>query len=827
MGPLDERFETLAEALKASGYQTGAVVGALVLDSRFGLHQGFEAYDDEVKNPSSLPSVHFAERSAAAVTDAALGWLGGVDGGRRYFLWVHYFDPHMPYAPPGLPPGTLNQAAYDQEIVYTDEQLGRLMTEVERRRERTGRETLILFMADHGESLLEHGEPTHAFFVYDVTIRVPLIVSIPGVTPGGSTVVEPVSLVDLYPSVLHWLGIRAPYRVDGAILPVTNETTASERRVLYFESLVPFHFYGWSPLEGVVVDRHKFILAPREELYDLVEDPLEERNLVYSQAERLASLREALDSLKEVRLDAPEVGEAGLTGDAESIRALRALGYAGEIREPPSTPSGLADPKDMIAVHVDLTSAATNIEEGDFEAACADIERGLRRDLDNPRGLRILTEILDHPNASRYALELTRQRLEKPLPEPFDVRLPIALGLAWARAGRGAEGVALLQAMVERRPASAELHHGLGLVLLSVDQTDRAAVELRAAIEADSSFRPAREALGDLLSRTGQFESAAEQYAAAAGLGESKADIHAKWGEALHRGGRPNEARQQFERAIELDAMNVDAHVGLAELAAARGDRSAAIVSYERAAAAKPDDATLRYSAGVAHLEAEHWPEAVGYLREAIRLQPDYGDAMINLGVALFKNGESAEAIETLRRATAIAGVAAQANFNLGIALNKQQRQSEALAAFEKAIELQPTHEAAIEELSGAYLAGGRIAEAVRILRIAATNFPGTVRYSNTLAQILASSRRDDVRDGAEAVRFAEQARRAAGQPHPSVLATLGAAYAESGEFERAVAAAEQALSLARAGGQSDLVTRIEGQLAGYRAGRPYRDPRF
>jgi arylsulfatase A-like enzyme len=228
--------QTLAEILRERGWSTGAVVGAFVLDRRFGLAQGFEHYDDDLAGADEPPRFGYTERDASRVTDAAL----------------------------------------DAEITYADSQLARLLGFLEE----TGkaRRTLVVVTADHGEGLWEHGESTHALFAYDSTLRVPLIVRFPDGRGAGSVVSERAALVDLLPSVLGWLGQDAPSGLDGRALRLENAppvATEPETRAIYFENEGPAHLFGWSRLRGVVAGRDKLIVAPRPELYDIEDDPRE------------------------------------------------------------------------------------------------------------------------------------------------------------------------------------------------------------------------------------------------------------------------------------------------------------------------------------------------------------------------------------------------------------------------------------------------------------------------------------------------------------------------------------------------------------------------
>ncbi|HET6373458.1 MAG TPA: sulfatase, partial [Candidatus Polarisedimenticolia bacterium] len=190
---LNPNVLTLAEVLKARGLRTGAVVGSFVLDSMFGLNQGFESYDDSL--PTRVPNEAFlAERPARAVTDAALRFVKTVNGA-RFFLWVHYFDPHHPYTPPQQFRDQYPRRGYDAEIAYVDSEIGRLLAGLPAAGV-TGK-TLVVVTADHGEGLQDHGEQTHGIFLYEETTHVPLIISLPPDIPSGRRVKGTVRTADI------------------------------------------------------------------------------------------------------------------------------------------------------------------------------------------------------------------------------------------------------------------------------------------------------------------------------------------------------------------------------------------------------------------------------------------------------------------------------------------------------------------------------------------------------------------------------------------------------------------------------------------------------
>ena len=373
-------LETLAEVLRAAGRRTGAFVAAFVLDSIFGLDQGFEVYGD-VPQREAEPGGEFEERPASEVNREAFAWLDGLDAGEDFFLWVHYFEPHLPYPPAEELPAAFRDRPYDGEVAAADAALGELLAHLEG----LGRtqSTLVVVTSDHGESLGEHGELTHSFFVYQAVLRVPLILAHPSL-PAGTVVQERVSLVDVAPTVLELLDVAPPTTAGpGRSLLDLIEGRAGAAPPVYFESLNPWLNYGWAPLHGVAHGDLKWIEAPRPELYDLAGDPDELRNLASERGVEAAELRELLRRLLAEQEDAGRNARARLQLDAEGRGKLAALGYTGAAAGPPEVAT-LADPKDGIERIRREDRARAQLAAGELDGAQLDLEALLEEDPQNP-----------------------------------------------------------------------------------------------------------------------------------------------------------------------------------------------------------------------------------------------------------------------------------------------------------------------------------------------------------------------------------------------------------------------------------------------------------
>jgi arylsulfatase A-like enzyme/Flp pilus assembly protein TadD len=314
---VNRRLLTLAEHLKKFGYSTGAFVGAYPLDSRFGLSQGFDVYDD---NYSRIHNVNLAslERKTEAVIEAAVDWLENRTS--PWFLWIHCWDPHTPYDPPEPFKSQYAGFHYEGEIAYVDDCLGRFFEYLEENN--LFDSSVVILTGDHGESLGQHGEETHGYFAYNSSLWIPLMISLPNTAPGRSD--DYVSHIDIFPTVCEALGVEMPEALQGiSLLPVLKGKNLPDRPI-YFESLYPFYSRGWAPIRGVIFKEKKYIDSPIPELYDLREDFDELQNL--AGVEKIDRFSSQLEDLIQDLTPAEQI-DSIQEADRETREKLASLGY--------------------------------------------------------------------------------------------------------------------------------------------------------------------------------------------------------------------------------------------------------------------------------------------------------------------------------------------------------------------------------------------------------------------------------------------------------------------------------------------------------------------
>ncbi|HEX4962183.1 MAG TPA: sulfatase-like hydrolase/transferase [Thermoanaerobaculia bacterium] len=568
-GSLPPGTATLATLLAGSGYRTGAFVGAFVLDRRFGLGQGFEVYDDEIpRDPKAGVSLE-SERSGREVVDRALAWLKSGDDrkdGRPFFLWVHLYDAHAPYTPPPAWAARHPGRPYDGEISEVDEQIGRLLTALDR--QGLASRTVVAVAADHGESLGDHGELTHGLLLYEPTLHVPLILKAPGrLTP--KVVKTPVSLVDLAPTLAGLLGkvfagtgVRPRDGRDLAAALLDGREPAGEE--VYAESQYPAIF-GWSPLAALRRRDLKYISAPSPELYDLAKDPKETANLLdHGPTGNSQGFAARLQEIEAGAVAAPS-----RAADAETRSRLASLGYvAGAPGRPAAGKPGTAkgpspDPKTMVDLFQRFERANNHLQDGDTKAALADLEGLVAADPANP---------------------VFRGKLAE----------------AWRSQGNFARAVPLYRAAAAAAPGDPEAWYNLAAALQEGGQLPEARAAIERALQLDSTRPEAHNTLGIVEMGEGKLELARQEFELAARLDPRNARALNNLGNVLKAMGKLGEAEQAYQRSAALAPRYAEPLNGLGTLEVERDQPRAALPYFERALELAPSYHEVRLNRAIA-----------------------------------------------------------------------------------------------------------------------------------------------------------------------------------------------------------------------------------
>lgn len=536
-------IETLAKVFKARGYATSAFVAAYVLDSKWGLNLGFDTYFDKF-DLSRYETVSLGEvqRPANEVIDQVLPWIEQNKGG-KFFAWVHLYDPHTPYQPPAPYDGMYPDHPYLGEIAFTDAQIGRLWSFLEAQ---GLTDNLFLVLAgDHGESLGEHGEGAHGFFVYQAALHVPLLVVTPFPKLQGVVAPGVVSLVDIMPTLCEMTGAPVPPQVQGkSLVPAFFDPRRTPGDYAYSETYYPRYHYGWSELRAVQDGRYKLILAPVPELYDVVRDPGEEKNLVYLEKKAYEEMRAAAEGfISRAGQNAYELDVSKV--DEETKERLAALGYIGSFTDPARTKGQkLADPKDKIGIFNDLSHAREMGLEGKADDAIKMIQGIIAEDPNVGDAHFALGNVYLRKKAYPDAIAAFKKALELKPDDSFavmniagayqaqgrvddaerfvldylktgfrDPQLLYILGnMNYGRRNYD-KAVGYFEQCLAENPRSASAHNGLAAIDLIRDDLDKAEEHLRAALALNPRLQSLRYNMAQLLEKRNRLTEAADFYA--------------------------------------------------------------------------------------------------------------------------------------------------------------------------------------------------------------------------------------------------------------------------------------------------------------------------
>ena len=564
---LGPALPTLATVLKAAGYRTGAFVGAFVLDARFGLNRGFDVYDDRYGEKAPGDPAEGAERRAEDVVRPAAAWI--TQGPQPFFAWVHLYDPHEPYRAPE--PYASQHEPYDAEVAYTDAMVGRLLDDL-RAAGQLDR-TLIVVAADHGESLGEHGERTHGVFVYDVTMRVPWIISGSrfrvqgsrfGVQGSGASSDALVRLIDLAPTTLDLVGVTAPRDFEGrSIIPAVTRRR-DEAAPAYLEAMDANLTRNWAPLTAIATPDYKLIDLPAPELYDLRADPHEATNLFRRDAERARTLESRLRGLT-ASFQARGSGAEKTTLSADARQRLQALGYVASSADPGTRIyTGADDPKTLIGPANDLQRAVSAFNTG-ARGPAMDAVRAIMQQ--HPRfttAFGMYASMQRQMGDARGAIATLEDTVRRGI---ADQSVMVVLAGYLQEAGDGPKAIELLEAVIAAHPDYAEAYNSLGVTHTRLGQHDRARAALRKVLELDPTSAKA-------------FENLAADELSAGEIGPAIDDLR---------------------RALDLDPHLYDALYNLAEALIAQRHRDEARPYLERFVREAPP---ARYAADIARFKA-------------------------------------------------------------------------------------------------------------------------------------------------------------------------------------------------------------------------------
>ena len=578
---LDDAQVTLAEVLKGRGYRTGGFVAAYVLDSKWGMSQGFDTYfDDFDLGEARGMSIGAIQRPANEVIDKALPWIKDAKGA-PFFAWIHLYDPHTPYRPPEPFATRYKNRPYNGEVAFVDSQVGRVVEELKSMG--LYDRTIVAVMGDHGESLGDHGEGQHGFFIYNSVTHVPFMIRAPYDRMRGRKVADPVRSVDVMPTVLDLLGVPTPKEATGTTLvPLMTGATVELGLDAYSESLYPLHHYGWSDLRALRAGRYKVIDAPRPELYDVDEDPMEAANL-YDQRRALgdsmlAQLRKAEQGFEKTEAPLP-AGDV----DPEARARLAALGYVGSfVASASDSRTGRADPKDKIGVFNRMGEALELAKEGDGEE---------QDDASFAKATALLSEVVqEDPTVIDAWFMLGTQHLKRHLAKEavayfkktlelkpdYDLAV-INMAQAYRQLGDDEAALAGFHRYLELDPKDAFVQYQIGEIWLDRGDTAKAEQLFNLALQLDPKVASAKNALGVIALERGDLDGAERAIREALAIKEKVRLAHYNLALVAEKRGDLRTAEREYVEELKQHPETYKAAFNLSVLYEQVGDREGQI----------------------------------------------------------------------------------------------------------------------------------------------------------------------------------------------------------------------------------------------------------
>ncbi len=530
---------TLAEVLKEQGFVTAGFIGSYVLASQFGIAQGFTTYDEKFGIPFEKAIAATAlRRSSEQVTDSFLSWLAK-NRESRFFAFVHFYDPHAP-----CPNG------YDSEVSRVDRSISKIDASL--RAWHLIDKTHVFLVSDHGESLGQHGESGHGFFLYDSTLHIPLIVRpAASVALPQKLVTRAVSLVDIAPTILELAGVKRPAQLQGRSLVRLMLGKDASDAGIYAETYIPQLQFGWSPLRSYRLGRFKLIDAPRAELYDLAADPGEAVNLLSRNQALADRYRAQMEEFAgKYRTRGSNRSAAGPV--LEASEKLAALGY---VRLGTRTASGGfgkgIDPKDRVEVFESYHAIVNEIAGRNYTDRIFDRIDTLRRQAPELRELVFLeAQAYEGSGRLREACAKFQQGLEK---EPGNNVARAAMASLLIRLGRIDDAEKEFQRVLVSDPGDYRSRNNLAGIYSMKGKTDAAVGEMKKALATRPEYAAGWHNLGQLYIQMRNWAAADAALRKAVSLDAADARAHFLLAQVLRTEGKTAEADRQMRIALELD----------------------------------------------------------------------------------------------------------------------------------------------------------------------------------------------------------------------------------------------------------------------------------
>jgi arylsulfatase A-like enzyme/Flp pilus assembly protein TadD len=566
---LHEKHTTIAEILKEYGYITSAFISAFVIDSRFGLDQGFDIYydfDEEILDEEKAMALSEIQRIAEETTTVFYDWLRE-HRYDKFFTWLHLYDPHDPYTPPEPFGSMYKENLYDGEVAYVDKIIGELISTLEA----MGllEKTVIIFASDHGEGLGDHKEATHQFFIYDSVMHVPLIFRFPSLLPTGKTIKEQTRNIDIVPTILGLLKINTekyPQIQGKDLTPLMIGQTETLDVDAFCQTEIPRLRFGWSNLHSIRDGEWKYIQAPKPELYQVISDAKELNNVIDQHEAKAKELAHRLKKIEEKYTSQAEEESSSVELDAESLRKLQSLGYLSSSSSSVTKADSKIDPKDKIEefqlVNSSMSGAIKDVEQGRYQNAINKLFK--------------IKEVNPHFDNMHYYL-----------------------GKAYLASGEPLKAIEEFKSTLEINDKHLLAHVDAAKAYVALKDFQAAEAVLNRGFSNNKNNHIYHYNLGFIYQMKGDQQGALKEYLAAKELNPKNPQLYLNISSIFLLREDKEKAAAYLKEAIKLNPLHVEANTNLGLLLAEKGDNDKAYNCFKKATESKPQDFRPYYNLGL------------------------------------------------------------------------------------------------------------------------------------------------------------------------------------------------------------------------------------
>lgn len=605
---LSEEFQTLAECFKAEGYQTSAFIGAAVLKKKYGLGQGFDTYEED------FPKKQY-HRNAETVLTLARQWFEK-EHKDPAFVWIHLFDPHHPYEHPEPFRSQFAAHPYNGEVAYMDAEIGKFLDFLKQTKRYDP--SLIVVVGDHGESLNEHGEETHAYFTYDATLKIPFILKEPYSKQRRQKITDQVRLADVMPTLLKKVGFPVPSSVQGEDLSSLIQHKKNTIDVFaYGESYYPYYQYGFCPLQMLRTNQYKLITDGRGvELYDLQKDPNELNDISPQHPTIVQDMEMRLKVFVE---NYSRKVDSVLIPDDDTLNTLGALGYASSVLTDLSSAEKLPRPKESIKIHQGIIDAYVEMDKENYPKAQEKLHKVFLAHPDLILALEIQTKLYVETFQFEKAIQVIKKILSK---HPEDPVYLIRLASCYYQAKNIEKSIETLKFLGQVHPDYRPAKRDLWNLYLVQNQIDTAVAEIQAEIKRAPQSGFGWYWLGEILQKQKKWDEAKEAYLKAL---QDKTSFAISWfrlGVVYEQLKDSANALKAFQQVIHSGDSEEDYFIeSLKKIATAHKDKPEQAIPYlKRAVQLQPENFSVCQTLIDVYLQQQKWDEAQRLVEQGLKM---------------------------------------------------------------------------------------------------------------------------------------------------------------------------------------------------------------